>query len=157
MSTNFIYSVPTKIYFGDNQLHHLGDELKQYGKRVLLIYGGGTIKRNGLYDRIIAEIQKAGLELFEMPGVAPNPRHTTVNRGADICKKEKIDVAMVQIGNETNGAMAGEKIWMNIVYHLMANGSKAIREVYPKALIAVHFANPEKEGAYLDYAKKVQR
>ena len=73
----------------------------------------------------------------------------------NLLKKEKIDVAMVQIGNETNGAMAGEKIWMNIVYHLMANGSKAIREVYPKALIAVHFANPEKEGAYLDYAKKL--
>ncbi|MBR0418001.1 MAG: glycosyl hydrolase 53 family protein [Erysipelotrichaceae bacterium] len=73
----------------------------------------------------------------------------------NLLKKEKIDVAMVQIGNETNGAMAGEKIWMNIIYHLMANGSKAIREVYPKALIAVHFANPEKEGAYLDYAKKL--
>ena len=73
----------------------------------------------------------------------------------NLLKKEKIDVAMVQIGNETNGAMAGEKIWMNIVYHLMANGSKAIREVYPKALIAVHFDNPEKEGAYLDYAKKL--
>ncbi|MBR3266205.1 MAG: glycosyl hydrolase 53 family protein [Erysipelotrichaceae bacterium] len=73
----------------------------------------------------------------------------------ELLKKEKIDIAMVQLGNETNGALAGEKVWMNIVYHLMANGAKAIREVYPKALIAVHFANPEKEGAYLDYAKKL--
>lgn len=53
-----------------------------------------TIKRNSLYDRIFAEIQKAGLELFEMLGVALTPRHTTINRGADICKKEKINVLL---------------------------------------------------------------
>ena len=70
-------------------------------------------------------------------------------------KSANIDVAMVTIGNETNGALAGEKTWMNIVYHLMASGSKAIREVYPKALIAVHFANPEKADSYADYAKKL--
>ena len=70
-------------------------------------------------------------------------------------KKEKIDVAMVQIGNETNGALCGEKVWMNIVYHLMTNSSKAIREVFPKALIAVHFANPENADTYADYAKKL--
>lgn len=70
-------------------------------------------------------------------------------------KKEKIDVAMVSMGNETNGALAGEKIWMNIVYHLMASSSRAIREVYPRALIAVHFANPEKAEAYENYASKL--
>jgi arabinogalactan endo-1,4-beta-galactosidase len=70
-------------------------------------------------------------------------------------KQEKIAVSMVQIGNETNGALSGENIWMNIIYHLMANASKAIREVYPKALIAVHFANPENKDAYLDYASKL--
>ena len=70
-------------------------------------------------------------------------------------KSANIDVAMVTIGNETNGALAGEKTWMNIVHHLMASGSKAIREVYPKALIAVHFANPEKADSYADYAKKL--
>ena len=94
MNTNFIYHVPTRIYFGDNQIQHLGSELKKYGQRVLLIYGGGTIKRIGLYDKIQAEIKKAGLECYEMPGVAPNPRHTTINRGAEICRKEKIDVLL---------------------------------------------------------------
>ena len=72
-----------------------------------------------------------------------------------LLKKNNIDVGMVQIGNETNGALAGEKVWMNIVYHLMASSSKAIREVYPKALIAVHFANPEKSDAYDNYASKL--
>ncbi len=70
-------------------------------------------------------------------------------------KDAKVDVGMVSLGNETNGAMAGEKIWMNIIYHLMGAGSKAVREVYPEALIAVHFANPENGQAYRDYAKKL--
>lgn len=71
-------------------------------------------------------------------------------------KKAKVDVGMVQIGNETNNGLAGEKIWMNIIFHLMTASSKAIREIYPKALIAVHFANPENYDSYLDYAKKLE-
>ena len=78
---NFIYDIPTKVYFGEGQLGHLGEELKRFGKRVLLVYGGGSIKKSGLYDRVIAEIEKAGLELFECPGIEPNPRISSVNRG----------------------------------------------------------------------------
>ena len=69
-------------------------------------------------------------------------------------KAAKVSVGMVQIGNETNGSFCGEKIWMNICT-LFASGSKAIREVFPKALIAVHFANPEK-GNYATYASKLK-
>ncbi|MBQ1460397.1 MAG: glycosyl hydrolase 53 family protein [Oscillospiraceae bacterium] len=69
-------------------------------------------------------------------------------------KKAKVDVGMVQVGNETNGALCGEKTWFNIQY-IMQAGSQAIREVYPEALVAVHFANPEKAGAYAEYAKKL--
>lgn len=69
-------------------------------------------------------------------------------------KKAKVDVGMVQIGNETNGAMCGEKLWVDIC-KLMSEGSKATREVFPDAMIAVHFANPEKVTNYADYAKKL--
>ncbi len=69
-------------------------------------------------------------------------------------KKAKVDVGMVQVGNETNGALCGEKIWMNI-YKIMNAGSKATREIYPDALVAVHFTNPEKADRYADYAKKL--
>lgn len=69
-------------------------------------------------------------------------------------KEAEVDVGMVQLGNETNGAMCGEKIWMNI-YKLMDGGSRATREVFPEALIAVHFANPEKVTNYAEYAKKL--
>lgn len=66
-----------------------------------------------------------------------------------------VDVGMVQIGNETNGSMCGETIWFNIQY-LMQAGSRATREVFPDALVALHFANPEKVSNYRDYAKKLE-
>ena len=69
-------------------------------------------------------------------------------------KDAKVQVGMVQVGNETNGALCGEKTWFNIQY-IMAAGAKAVREVYPDALVAVHFANPEKAGAYAGYAAKL--
>lgn len=69
-------------------------------------------------------------------------------------KEAGVDVGMVQIGNETNGYLCGEKIWFNIQY-LMQAGSKAVREVFPDALVALHFANPEKTGSYDTYAKKL--
>ena len=94
---NFVYDIPTKVYFGENQLCHLGDELKAFGKKVLLVYGGGSVKKTGLYDRVIAELCKAGLESFELGGIEPNPRIDSVRKGATLCKQEKID-AILAVG-----------------------------------------------------------
>ncbi|MGM9668155.1 MAG: glycosyl hydrolase 53 family protein [Faecousia sp.] len=69
-------------------------------------------------------------------------------------KEAGVEVGIVQVGNETNGALCGETTWFNIQY-LMQAGAKAIREVYPEAMVAVHFANPEKAGSYMEYAKKL--
>jgi alcohol dehydrogenase YqhD (iron-dependent ADH family) len=98
---NFVYDIPVKVYFGENQLGKLGEELKKYGNRVLLTYGGGSIKKIGLYDKVVAEIKNVGLELFELSGIEPNPRITSVNKGAEICKKEKIDVLLAVGGGST--------------------------------------------------------
>ncbi len=98
---NFIYDIPTRVYFGENQLSHLGEELSKYGKRVLLTYGGGSIKKIGLYDAVVAEIRKAGLTLFELSGIEPNPRIESVRKGANICKDEKIDVLLAVGGGST--------------------------------------------------------
>ena len=97
---NFMFENTTRVYFGD-QLDHLGETLNGFGKKVLLTYGGGSIKKNGLYDRVLSEMEKAGLTVFELSGIEPNPRHTTVNRGADLCKKEKIDVILAVGGGST--------------------------------------------------------
>lgn len=98
---NFIYHNPTAVYFGPDQLVHLSEELKKYGKRVLLTYGGGSIKKNGLYDRILTEIKKAGGELFELSGIEPNPSIISVRDGVAICKNEKIDVLLAVGGGST--------------------------------------------------------
>ena len=91
---DFIYSIPTKVYFGKDQLSHLGEEASRFGKKVLLTYGGGSIKRSGLYDRVLDELRKADMRVWELSGIEPNPRHTTVQKGADICKENDIDVIL---------------------------------------------------------------
>ncbi|MEE1168222.1 MAG: iron-containing alcohol dehydrogenase, partial [Alistipes sp.] len=81
---NFVYDIPVKVYFGENQLGHLGEELRKYGRRVLLTYGGGSIKRIGLYDRVVEELRKADMEVFELSGIEPNPRIESVREGAQM-------------------------------------------------------------------------
>lgn len=98
---NFIYDIPTKVYFGTNQIEYLGSELKKFGKRVLLTYGGGSIKRSGLYDKIIEELKKENLEIFELSNIAPNPRIDSVRQGAKICKENNIDVLLAVGGGST--------------------------------------------------------
>lgn len=97
----FLYDIPVKVYFGENQLTFLGEELSRYGKRVLLTYGGGSIKKTGLYEAVVSEIKKAGLTLFELSGIEPNPRVDSVRKGAEICKREKIDVLLAVGGGST--------------------------------------------------------
>lgn len=98
---SFVYDIPVKVYFGENQLCHLGDELGKFGKRVLLTYGGGSIKRTGLYDTVMQELRKGGFEVFELSGIEPNPRIDSVRRGAKICKDEQIDVLLAVGGGST--------------------------------------------------------
>lgn len=98
---SFVFHNKTKVYFGKGQLEHLGKELSRFGKKVLLVYGGGSIKRNGLYDKIMEQLKKADMTVYELAGVEPNPHHTTVNKGAAICKKEGIDVLLAVGGGST--------------------------------------------------------
>ena len=104
---DFIFQNKTKVYFGKDQLGHLGEEVSRFGKKVLLVYGGGSIKRLGLYDKVMAELDKAEMTVFELPGVEPNPHHTTVNKGAAICKKESVDVLLAVGGGSTIDATKG--------------------------------------------------
>lgn len=91
---SFIYDIPTKVYFGNDQLGNLGKEVEKYGKRVLLTYGGGSIKKTGLYDKVMAELNKIGAEIFELSGISPNPRVESVREGAEICKKNNVDLIL---------------------------------------------------------------
>jgi len=86
MLGNFIYSNPTKLYFGNDSLKYLNTELPRYGKKVLLVYGGGSIKKIGLYDEILKILKSNGKEIFEDAGVMPNP---TLEKLYDGCKKAR--------------------------------------------------------------------
>lgn len=91
---NFIYSIPTKIYFGKGQVQHIGEIITKYGKNVLLVYGGGSIKRNGIYDDVVSIFKKEGIAFHELAGVEPNPRITTVREGVALCREKGIDVIL---------------------------------------------------------------
>lgn len=88
---NFEFLSPTKIIFGKGAEEQVGQEVKKYGKKILFHYGGGSIKRSGLYDRIVASLREAGVEFIELPGVKPNPRVSLVREGIKLCRNEGID------------------------------------------------------------------
>ncbi len=90
----FSFYNPVKLIFGKGQLQAAKKELPKFGKKVLLVYGGGSIKKNGLYDEVIQMLSEAELEVFELSGVEPNPRISTARKGIEICKKEGIEMIL---------------------------------------------------------------
>lgn len=131
---DFIFQNKTKVYFGKDQIKHLGEEVSRFGKRVLLVYGGGSIKKTGLYDKVMDELTNVGMTVFELAGVEPNPHHTTVNKGAAICKKESVDVLLAVGGGSTidatKGIAAAAKYDGDDVWDLVT-GKAAVTESLP--------------------------
>ena len=88
---NFVYSIPTEIFFGEGKIKVLGKQIKKYGNKVLLVYGGGSIKRTGLYDKITNILKENNIDFVELAGVEPNPRITSVREGVRLCRENNID------------------------------------------------------------------
>jgi alcohol dehydrogenase len=89
---NFTYENPTRIIFGRDTTDKLAEVMKKYGQNVLLVYGGGSIKKTGLYDRVLRQL--SGKTVYELPGVEPNPRLTSVHEGIRICREKKVDIIL---------------------------------------------------------------
>ena len=89
---NFTFCVPTDIRFGKGQIACLPAELSKYGKNVLMVYGGGSIKRSGLYDTILGLLQ--GFSVYELGGIEPNPKIASVRKGVDICKAHNVNMVL---------------------------------------------------------------
>ena len=94
MLGNFNYSNPTKLYFGEDSLKFLSEELSKYGKNVLLVYGGGSIKKTRLYDDIIKILRDNGKEIFEDAGVMPNPTVEKLYEGCGRAKNNAVDLIL---------------------------------------------------------------
>ena len=94
MLGNFTYCNPTKLYFGKNALEGLKEELPKYGKNVLLVYGGGSIKKNGIYDKVVAVLKDCGKQIFEDAGVMPNPTTDKLAEGVARAREAKADLIL---------------------------------------------------------------
>ena len=94
MLGNFTYCNPTKLYFGKNALEGLKEELPKYGKNVLLVYGGGSIKKNGIYDKVVAVLKECGKQIFEDAGVMPNPTTDKLAEGVARAREAKADLIL---------------------------------------------------------------
>ena len=91
MLGNFTYCNPTKLYFGKDALDGLNAELPKYGKNVLLVYGGGSVKKNGIYDKVVSVLKANGKEVFEDAGVMPNPTADKLREGVARARAAKAD------------------------------------------------------------------
>lgn len=94
MLGNFTYCNPTKLYFGDDSLKYLNEELPKYGKNVVLVYGGGSIKKNGIYDEVFTILKNNGKVIAEIAGVMPNPTLAKLYEGVDIARKHHVDLIL---------------------------------------------------------------
>ena len=126
---NFTFCVPTKIHFGRGQISHLS-ELRESGTNVLLVYGGGSIKRNGIYDEATRILTDAGIAITELSGVEPNPRIQTVRKGVAICKTQNIDMVLAIGGGSTIDcakAIAAGSLYDGDTWELVLDRSKIVR------------------------------
>ena len=98
---DFMYYNPVRVHFGADAMSCLPEELGKFGPNVLLTYGGGSIRRTGLYDRVTDALRAAGKNIFELSGIMPNPRTEKVYEGIELCRKHKIDLILAVGGGST--------------------------------------------------------
>lgn len=164
MMNPFVYHNPTQLIFGRGQLSMLKEKAEQLGQTVLLVYGGGSIKRTGLYEKVVSLLQEADCRVLELSGVEPNPRLSTVKKGIELCRQEGvnwilavgggsvIDVAKaVAVGVPYEGdvwdfytrkALATEALPLGTILTLAATGSEMNR-----GSVVTNWDTKEKHGA----------
>ena len=116
---DFTFENPTRIHFGKDSLKHLAEEVRRYGNRILLVYGGGSIKRIGLYDQVMAILNAENAQVLEVAGVQPNPRLSLVYKGIGLCREHQIQLVLAVGGGSAidtakaivNGACYDGDVW----------------------------------------------
>lgn len=134
---NFVFHNPTKIIFGKNTIPSIGPETREWGRKCLLLYGGGSIKKNGIYDRVVASLQEAGIQIIEHAGVQSNPLLSHVREGIQKVKDHEIEVVVAVGGGSVldsgkaicAGAVVAHDVWK------FFTGKKSIRSVLPMTTV----------------------
>jgi hypothetical protein len=134
---NFKFHNPTELIFGKGQVEKVGKKVKEYGDKVLVVTGGGSVKRIGLYDQVIASLQEKDLDIYELSGIKPNPRVTSVREGVKICRENDIDLVLAVGGGSTidaSKAIAGAVFYDGDPWDLFAKGIR-IKKALPVGTI----------------------
>ncbi len=134
MLGDFTYHNPCRVHFGPNALDELPGELAEYGTKVLLTYGGGSIKRNGVYDKVIAALDAAGKTVFEVPGVMSNPTADKLREGAKVARENNVDLILAVGGGSTIDYAKGVSVsawtegdpWEHLYLHMEEPTGKVI-------------------------------
>ena len=164
MMNPFVYHNPTQLIFGRGQLSMLQEKAEQLGQTVLLVYGGGSIKRTGLYEKVVSLLQEADCRVLELSGVEPNPRLSTVKKGIELCRQEGVNWILAVGGGSvidaakavavgvpyegdvwdfyTRKALATEALPLGTILTLAATGSEMNR-----GSVVTNWDTKEKHGA----------
>lgn len=134
---NFDYYIPTKIFFGKGKINVIGKEIKKYASKILIVYGGGSIKRNGIYDKAVEILKESNISFCELPGVEPNPRIESVRKGINICRENNVELVLAIGGGSTIDcakAIAAGYYYEGDAWDIVKDPSK-IKKVLPIASI----------------------
>lgn len=134
MLGDFTYHNPCRVHFGPSALDELPGELAEYGPKVLLTYGGGSIKRNGVYDKVITALETAGKTVFEVPGVMSNPTADKLREGAKVARENDVDLILAVGGGSTIDYAKGVSVsawtegdpWEHLYLHMEEPTGKVI-------------------------------
>lgn len=167
---NFDYCNPTRIVFGRGVRTQVGELVKPHADRVLLHYGSGSIKRNGLYDAIVASLKAAGVAYVELGGVVPNPRLSLVREGIALCRRERIGFVLAVGGGsviDSAKAIAMGAPHKGDVWKLFAEGTPVEQALKVGTVLTIPAAGSEsspntvitneEEGLKLGYGAQVLR
>ncbi len=146
---NFIFENPTKIIFGTGQIRRIGAEASRFGRKILLVYGQGSIKKNGVYEQVILSLKENGLTVVEFPGVRSNPVLSHAVRGIEIAKREGIEAVLAVGGGSVidtaktiaAGARTDHDVWDFFVYR------QSIQEALPVLTVVTVSASASEMNA----------
>lgn len=146
---NFTFYTPTKIYFGDGMISNL-NKIADLGKNVLMVYGKSSIKRTGIYDKVINELNSAGMNITELSGVDPNPRIDSVREGVRLCHDHKVDVVLAVGGGSSIDCakvIAAGTLYDGDPWDLVLDGSK-IEKALPVVAVLTMAATGSEMDAF---------
>lgn len=146
---NFNYYRPTELIFGRGTIGQVGEKASQIGKRILLVTGGGSVKRIGVYDQVVESLKNAGLEYYEISGIEPNPRITKVREGVKICREKEIDLVLSVGGGstvDTGKAIAAGVLFEDDPWEMFAMEGEPDKAIPNAAVITLAATGSEMNG-----------